>query len=315
MQGRHAVEQVSGGGALGDAARVHDQGPVACPGDHAQVVGDHKQGRSLFGGQLGDQVENPRLNDDVERGGRLVGDQQTRAAGQGDGQDDALALAAGELVGIEIEGEPCRGQADPIEQSGGPVPRGGPRQAEVQPQALRDLPTDRPHRIERAHGFLEHHGQGPPTQGAEPFLVRRQQVLAVEQDPAAGGRGLGQQAHDGQRGHRFSAAGLADQTQTLAGLQDEGNPVQNARRTARRGDGDGQVLNREQGGHGAYRARRRRGSSRSRKPSPRRLRPSTVRAMARPGKTASRGALNISVWASFSILPQLGRGGWVPRPR
>ena len=37
-----------------------------------------------------------------------------------------------------------------------------------------------------------------------------------------------------------------------------------------------------------YRARRRRGSSRSRRPSPKRFRPSTVSAIARPGKIASR---------------------------
>ena len=58
-----------------------------------------------------------------------------------------------------------------------------------------------------------------------------------------------------------------------------------------------------------------RGSSTSRSPSPRRLNPSTDSAMASPGHTASQGAWNIKVWASLSMRPQLGCGGWVPSPR
>ncbi len=65
----------------------------------------------------------------------------------------------------------------------------------------------------------------------------------------------------------------------------------------------------------AHRRPSRRGSKRSRKPSPRRLKPSTARAIATPGATASQGAVSRKVWASFSIRPQLGVGGGRPRPR
>ena len=61
--------------------------------------------------------------------------------------------------------------------------------------------------------------------------------------------------------------------------------------------------------------RDRRGSSRSRSPSPSRLSPSTDSAMARPGHTASSGAWNMRVWASLSMRPQEAWGGCVPRPR
>ena len=63
------------------------------------------------------------------------------------------------------------------------------------------------------------------------------------------------------------------------------------------------------------RALARRGSSRSRKPSPSRLSPSTASAMAMPGHTASSGDWNIIVCASLSMRPHEGCGGWVPRPR
>ena len=43
--------------------------------------------------QAVDQLQNLRLNRDVERGGRLVGDQQLGAAGDRHGDHDALSHA------------------------------------------------------------------------------------------------------------------------------------------------------------------------------------------------------------------------------
>ena len=58
------------------------------------------------------QLEDLRLHGDVERGGRLVGDQEIGLVGQRHGDHDALALAAGQLM--RIAGEPRRriGYAD-----------------------------------------------------------------------------------------------------------------------------------------------------------------------------------------------------------
>src|SRR5215472_16670924 len=57
------------------------------------------------------------------------------------------------------------------------------------------------------------------------------------------------------------------------------------------------------------------GSRASRRPSPMKLIATTVTKIARPGKTAVQGAIDMSVWASFSMFPQLGVGGWIPSPR
>ena len=46
-----------------------------------------------------EQVDHLRLDRHVERGDRLVGHEQLGVQGQGPGDADALALAAGELVG------------------------------------------------------------------------------------------------------------------------------------------------------------------------------------------------------------------------
>src|SRR5262249_38575577 len=54
---------------------------------------------------------------------------------------------------------------------------------------------------------------------------------------------------------------------------------------------------------------RERGSSASRKPSPRRLKESTARKIASPGQTAIQGAVTRKRWAALSMLPHEGAGG------
>ncbi|CAM3621298.1 hypothetical protein PANO111632_22080 [Paracoccus nototheniae] len=53
-------------------------------------------------------------------------------------------------------------------------------------------------------------------------------------------------------------------------------------------------------------------SKASRSPSPIKLNPVTAIVMASPGTIASHGAEARYCWAPFSILPQLGSGGWMP---
>ena len=65
-----------------------------------------------------EQVEDLRLHRDVERGGRLVGEQQLRAARERDRDHHALAHAAGELVRVLAQaalglGDPDRLRAAP----------------------------------------------------------------------------------------------------------------------------------------------------------------------------------------------------------
>ena len=53
--------------------------------------------------QLLEHVDHLRLNGHVQRRDRLVADDELRPGGQGAGDADALALAAGELVGVAVE--------------------------------------------------------------------------------------------------------------------------------------------------------------------------------------------------------------------
>ena len=89
--------------ALDDLAGVHHHHPVGARGDHAEVVRDQDHRHLQVAAQAVDQVEDLRLDRHVERGRRLVGDQQLRRAGERHRDHHALAQAAGELVRVVAE--------------------------------------------------------------------------------------------------------------------------------------------------------------------------------------------------------------------
>ncbi len=95
-----------------DAAQVHDGDIIGDVFDHRQVVGDEEICQLHFILQVQEQVENLRLDRNVQGRHRLVADDQTRFKGHGAGNTDPLALTAAELVGESQQGPP--GQPHPI---------------------------------------------------------------------------------------------------------------------------------------------------------------------------------------------------------
>ena len=88
---------------LDDAAVLHHDDPVGHVGDDAHVVGDqHDAGVDPLA-QVAHQLEDLALHGDVERRGRLVGDEELGLAGQRLRDHRALALTAGELVREGVE--------------------------------------------------------------------------------------------------------------------------------------------------------------------------------------------------------------------
>ena len=82
------------------------------------------------------RVEDLRLHGDVERGGRLVGEQQLRAAGEGDGDHHPLAHAARQLVRVLAHPPRRLGDAHVGEQLLGGRLRVAAAHAEVHAQRL-----------------------------------------------------------------------------------------------------------------------------------------------------------------------------------
>ena len=94
---RLRVERVRGR-ELDDLAEVHDHHAVGDVPDDVQVVRDEDVRQPEVVLEVLEQVEDLRLHGDVERGHRLVADDQLRVHGERARDADALALAAGELV-------------------------------------------------------------------------------------------------------------------------------------------------------------------------------------------------------------------------
>src|SRR3546814_1586436 len=65
-----AIEDVAHRPLLDHAAGVHHHDPVAESGNDAEVVGDHDDGGAEIALQVGQQIEDLRLDGDVEGGGR-----------------------------------------------------------------------------------------------------------------------------------------------------------------------------------------------------------------------------------------------------
>src|SRR5688500_8509017 len=79
-------------------ARAHDDDVVGDVADYREVVGDEEIGAADGAPQFFEQREDAGLDRHVERGGRLVEDDQRGLGGEGPGERDALFFAARKLV-------------------------------------------------------------------------------------------------------------------------------------------------------------------------------------------------------------------------
>jgi hypothetical protein len=136
---RRLAEDVLDGPLLRDLAGVHDDHVVAHLGDHAEVVRDEHDRHAELPLERQHEVEDLRLDRDVERRGRLVGDEERRVAGERHRDHDPLAHAARELVGVFADADLGRGNADLARSVDGLGQRLLLRDRLVQEQDLRQL--------------------------------------------------------------------------------------------------------------------------------------------------------------------------------
>ena len=123
-----------------DAAAVHDGDVVGEFGNDSEIMGDQNHRHPGLGLKLPKKLQYLRLDGDVERRRRLVGDQQRRSAGKRQRDHRPLVHAAGQLMRIAVGTAFGIGNADPIEQlarAGGGGARG---ELLVNRQHLGDLP-------------------------------------------------------------------------------------------------------------------------------------------------------------------------------
>ncbi len=290
---RHGVQQLARVGvprAFQDArgcagfqhfAVLHDNHAFGVARHHRQVVADHQHRRVVFAGQVHHQFQHVALHHGVQRGGGLVGNQQRRLQQHYRGQHHALAHAAGKLVRPSVH-RPFRvADAHAAQHFKNTLAAlRGRHRAAMQFQAFVQLPADGHGRVQRRHGFLEHHADAGAAQLAQHCRLGLGDIHAFEQDgPARHHQRRGRQAHDGARGLRLAAARLAHDADHFA----RGNVKRHSADdlAAALPDGQRQV---RYGYQCAHCTPLMRGSRRSRTASPNRLMPSSASAMARPGR-------------------------------
>ena len=220
------LEHGRGVALLDDLARVHDPDPIAQRPDDAEVVSDEQDRRVRLGLERPDEIEDARLDGGVETRRRLVEDQELRIGRQGDGDDDALLHPARELVRVALE-DPFR-VADLDTAKGLERVRLGLVLALAQDaERFDDLRSHLRRRIEgRARVLIDHRGVVHPEL-ADLVVGHLRDVVAGDQDPPAGDDRVPRQVADGGiGGGRLAAAGLADQTVRLAGLDLERHATQ-----------------------------------------------------------------------------------------
>ena len=151
----------------------------------AEVVRDEEHGEVELAAQAQEQVDDLRLDRNVERGDRLVADEEVRLHGERAGDGDALALPAGELVRIAADDSPDR--ARPFRASAWrlcrpPVGSTSPCASGPSSDGLADAHA----RVERGEGVLEH-GLDPRRAACGRAAIDRRRRRDAR-DPALGSR-------------------------------------------------------------------------------------------------------------------------------
>jgi len=193
------------------------------------------------------QIENLRLNGDIEGGGGFVGDEELGLGSQGHGDEDALLHAAGHFVGIVFQARFRGGDADQFEQAEDFGIGGGVRAVEF--EHLLDLRADAKDRIERSTRLLENITDHPAAKAAQLAPAGAEDIHTVKQNGAAGimGRGSGQEPGDGEGGGAFAAAAFADEAKGFARRDGKGNAVHGAEAAAAGGEINLQIEDFQQG--------------------------------------------------------------------
>jgi hypothetical protein len=305
---------------LDDLPRIHHAHPGGHLRDDAQVVGDQQHARRALALQAPQKFQNLRLDGDVEGGRRFVGNQQTRIAGQRDGDHHPLFHAAGKLEGIFAEPPFRIGQSHCRQQFERTRAHRLPGQAEVPFEHFGKLPTDGEHRIEAGRRLLKDHRHAATAHGAHLGFRQAQKIAAGETHFAAEHPpGCRQQAEQAQRRRRLAATGLAEQRQRLAGGDLETDPVDRREQRTPAGKSDPQIADVEQHGFSlpVHADPTRRGSKASRTASANRFAARTrmnMKTKAAASDHHTIGSRASSMRALLIIVPKLIIVGSTPMP-
>ena len=172
---------------------------------------DKEAGQPQIAPEVEEQIQDLRLDRNIERGHRLVADQHIGPHGQRAGDGHALPLPAGELVREALR--KIRIKTDAHEPVGHQRATGRARDDAMRDRALGDAVTNPLPRIEGGEGVLEHR-----LDAGRDLVASLHRRCAIQQNAARGGsQDAGEDAP--QRG--FATAALTHQAERFALVQGE----------------------------------------------------------------------------------------------
>ena len=168
------------GVVLDEEAGVHDGDAVADRGGELEVVRDEEQAQTPLAALLVEDRHDLRLRRHVERGRRLVGEQQARLDGEGGGDHDPLQQTAGELVRVLVQAALGVVDADVAEEADDDARRLAGVDAVVGDQRLGQEVPDLAHGIDVRGRVLEDHRRVGGPEAPQGLLAEAEHVGAVE---------------------------------------------------------------------------------------------------------------------------------------
>ena len=175
------VEDETGRSCLDDASQVHDGDAIGDVANDGELMRDKNHRQVEFPEKLCQQVEDLRLNGDVERRYGLICDENARARRKRTRDRDPLPLAAGKLTRVALGR--ARRQPDELEHRFHVLSCRRALDDAVDQRGLRDRAADLHARVERREGILEHHLH-LPANGLELGAREPCDVDPVEDDRA-----------------------------------------------------------------------------------------------------------------------------------
>ena len=201
-------EYGTGGADFHKAAGVEYGDAVGDFGYDAHVVSDEQYRRAAAAAQALQELKDLRLHRDVERGGGFVGDYELGVGYYGEGDDDALAHAAGEHMRVGVKS--VRVDADFGEGAVRELDGLSSAQRQVREYGLDELAADATQRIQAGERVLEDHANAFAAQARGGVV----DALTVQVNGASGDATRRvYEADDRRAGHGFASARFAHQAE------------------------------------------------------------------------------------------------------